>query len=469
MKVLKTIWHFSGSVYFAIILIASTALFVTAGTILESLTDSHKHASAYTYNHPIFVVLLWGFFINILVSALRRWPFKKRHIPFLVTHLGLLMILSGVMIKLQWGVQGYMGIIEGGESQEFFISDTYSLRVDKVVDKTLQIAYYPIRHKPLTTNDMQFSEFTVTPVGWMPHCTEKWQTWVKNDCISLSGYPPIPIKNEMEFQNLLHPPLRAFLDDQHQTAWNIYAVRSTQNFDTSHLPHPWLVFVVDDKDETVAILTKDGAKKLEDSLYAYAAGFGGYGVHSEHFNLSTRVTPLHRPQPPSSKWEENVPLIYVEFKNEKERESHTLAYDRYGMGLKWPVLGGDYRVRFQPLFEKLPYRIRLRQARQINYPNSSQPFSYESDLWISDQNGDHPKEVTLSMNNVYETWDGYRFYLANVTPTDASAVHRVQIVVNKDPAKYWLTYPGCFVLAFGIFLFFFLFSSSLHGREISFH
>ena len=54
------------------------------------------------------------------------------------------------------------------------------------------------------------------------------------------------------------------------------------------------------------------------------------------------------------------------------------------------------------------------------------------------------------MNNVYETKDGYRFYLANMTPESKQA----QLIVNHDPVKYILTYPGGVILALGIILLF---------------
>ena len=92
-----------GGVRFALFLITGTALFVVAGTILESITQSHRYAALFTYRHPFFIALLIGFFINILFAALRRWPFQKKHFAFLITHLGLLMILSGVIVKQIWG------------------------------------------------------------------------------------------------------------------------------------------------------------------------------------------------------------------------------------------------------------------------------------------------------------------------------------------------------------------------------
>ena len=56
------------------------------------------------------------------------------------------------------------------------------------------------------------------------------------------------------------------------------------------------------------------------------------------------------------------------------------------------------------------------------------------------------------MNHVHETWDGYRFYLANMTPSEVGSVKKVQIIVNLDPGKYWLTYPGGIMVVVGSLL-----------------
>src|SRR5262249_46812613 len=111
-------------------LIGVTALAVIAGTLLESRTGSHLFAAQITYEHPFFQLLLSLYFVNILLSALRRWPFKIRHIPFLITHLGLLMILAGTMIKNRFGLQGQMSIWEGSASQQVLLPHTFALHVE---------------------------------------------------------------------------------------------------------------------------------------------------------------------------------------------------------------------------------------------------------------------------------------------------------------------------------------------------
>lgn len=131
MKVAKKIFYFLSGVHFALILIATTAFVVIVGTFLESSTNSHHFAAQWTYAHPFFNFLLVLFFINILFSTLRRWPFKKKHIPFLITHLGLLMIISGTFIKNRFGIQGHLSIWEGSGAQHLILPDSYALLIEK--------------------------------------------------------------------------------------------------------------------------------------------------------------------------------------------------------------------------------------------------------------------------------------------------------------------------------------------------
>ncbi|HRD55751.1 MAG TPA: hypothetical protein PLC42_05070, partial [Parachlamydiaceae bacterium] len=147
--------------------------------------------------------------------------------------------------------------------------------------------------------------------------------------------------------------------------------------------------------------------------------------------------------------EDEKPIVYLEL-NRQERLS--LSYDRSGKGLKWGASNNHFLLRFQPESKIIPYHIRLQNARQVSYPNSKINFSFEADLIVKAE--EKTKEVTISMNRVYETWDGYRFYLSNISPGEEGEVQRTEIIVSHDPTKYILTYPGAFILSLGIILVF---------------
>lgn len=750
------LYHFLGSIYFAIFLITASALFVVVGTLIEAKTESHDFAARYTYNNPIFIALLWGFFINILLSALRRWPFKVRHIPFLTTHCGLLMLLGGALVKSYFGVQGNMSIIEGAASQHIFQPDTLVVQVQKRDPETLSRSitkYYPLEQlmKKRIVSDA-FPELQIKLMDYVPHSMEVLESWIKQGHVMIAGIKPFPVIDdnmqelpvgaqikihrdgrelwdfygvqaediskaaqkvylqgmELNIRNIdddtifYQGPLAHALENQlaqlsfhfssvtgfeqpsllvtlenekievpltgPKSLWNInqtppYAGKSP--YEITLKRNPAIAFI-QDRQGDIFLFAFDPHGRVHEQAFrkdnfnsyiAYDEGYGGYGIQAEipfystpssykeveqkslghlaavlresgvtkgelspplqilekacsdagydfvdtcmafliEWNKVNRwLYPIEKPLPsrlhevfsklsweqvpeveqnasrwvsllfkdlepkltqnndliallkqqhwpfvapleamrndpksqqlaltqqvfyfakqmpkpptvdhtpntnahllsaylraygihlsdilipheekgerpllfgrlspnrkvlsPLTKLEDNLPGITILMDNGTKKETIALTYDRYGTGLRWPILMGEYLVRFQPMYKDLPYRIRLRNARQINYAGSSQPYSYESDLIVTNNQG-NVVETTISMNHVYETWDGYRFYLANMTPPGETSIKRVQIIVNYDPAKYYLTYPGALIMSLGILLLFWM-------------
>lgn len=493
MKFIKKLYIFLSSIYFAIILISTVVLFVVAGTFIESHTGSHRYASYFTYQNPVFIGILWGFFINILFSALRRWPFKWHHLPFLITHFGLLMILSGTIIKSYYGVQGSMGVIEGGGSQQIFVPNTYVLHIEKRNPHNPRATIaenYPLQKSwrgkfrsqlPITP---PFEELNMVLLEYIPNSIERFETWIKGNRGFITGLKPFEVHDwttkNLQQSAVLPVSTRVRLNADPAEPWEVYAgltddvaTISQKVFLQCLHRSPALLFLKDPQQDTFLFAFDARGNIFNQAfpcnqispLVVYDQGFGGYAIpakipshmtQGEKITLECPLTPERVFAPSKQKLEENLPRIAVLAKKTSKKELVTLSYDRFGQGLKWPMFGGEYLIRFQPQFITLPYRIRLRQARQINYPNSKQPYSFESDLIITDLKRQTVTESTISMNHVYETWDGYRFYLANISPNSEGSLKRIQLVVNYDPAKYFLTYPGALILSLGVFLLFWL-------------
>lgn len=798
MRQIIKLYHFLGGIYFTLILIASVTVFVIVGTLIESRTQSHLYAAHFTYDNPLFASLLWGFFLNILFSATRRWPFQVRHVPFLITHCGLLMILGGVLIKSYFGQQGTMSLIEGGGSDRIFEANTYAIQMEK--NGELLPKLFELRHSVWGGLHHQIADepdgLQLKLLSLVPNSTQKQAAWVKGDYVTISGLKPLPITEVSENQEDkdLIPNATVDLHGSQSTPWDIYALRTdhvetlleklyrqearlhltdrktgklqeislkdavletdvsvkgnevacsldlnysdiegfcdpvlnikvrssgnrqkchvtipldgekallNQGVDLPYLSSPSmavditrrpLIAVIEDMQGDVHFIAFNEHGQVwkqvfrcdsPQALFAFDEGFGGYAVQAEipfpsypngrkerekaitnnltvqlrealakngelapplqlfqkecharevdfvdtfiaflehwdavngwlypvdgilptslypifqnldmsethedkkhacqwtahlfeqmepqieagddimdilrhrkwpllsslekaksglnlsrieenthtqtlltqqifsaadmlpparveenllkdeaHWNarlytaylrayeihlstlaivpqsdemnsmlqrqtssptkdssflLQTSVVEIGRPLAPEKKVEDNIPQITLQAKRAGLKEVISVGYDRNASGLKWPILNGQYLIRFQPQYSHIPYRVRLRQARQINYANSQQAYSYESDLIVTDKRTGETTEKTISMNHVHETWDGYRFYLANIAPPNEVDVKRVQIVVNHDPAKYWLTYPGAIIMCCGIILLF---------------
>jgi|GEM_PF-1295239 len=795
---MKRFFHFLGSLPFAIGLIAVTAIMVILGTVLESWGSSHLLAARWIYEHPFFSFLLSLFFINILFSTLRRWPFKIRHIPFLMTHLGLLMMIGGTMIKHRLGLQGELTVWEGSGNQHVLLPHTYALAIENRVHASDRKAWIALESfHPATYHPPGFPQLKCKIIGYAPHVKEKLDTWIKGSHAAIAGFPPLPVQYWEPSQPFPEAMSHSFRGTRESIRWSVLALRTShvkeamrqaylqkltlalkgkeeaeERFDiplqqalqssfsfgqgdihssldlpfpcwdpqeipalhftwTSRYhqgqerltiplqgqhalllradhaqglkpffavdirrPHPLLCLVEEEGGETFLFAfdaygrvhqEKVTASSLQ-TLISCEEGFGGYrkqvilpipsfpcsredkeraeayelkrqlqqaltqhpplspplaffaqGCAQGQVDLSTAIvqflvqwdasphflyhplhlipeplsivlnhlnwedissedyataqwiyclldqleesckkgitpleileshgwpfieelkeatasakedsvlnllsqqissiirelppidfplpqsnqrtatllsayfraygigyrslmpwrengkeefdqlesywkadldfpkellrqttlfeTPLsHRviPEPAPLKPEDQCPGIVLEVEEGEDKHSIALAYDSSARGLKWPILYGHYLIRLQPIIRELPYRVRLRQAREIRYPHSQQIYSYESDVQIS-EDGLPPVEQTLSMNDVYETWDGYRFYLAGIGHSADLSLKYIRLVVNYDPAKYFLTYPGAALLLLGTILLFWVYTHS---------
>ncbi len=102
-----------GSLKFAIFLIASLVALLVASTFTESLYGT-PFAQKIFYNAGWFDIFLFFVWLNIFFATLTRWPFKKQHIGFVITHIGILAVLAGTLLTRLFGIEGQMTLFEGG-------------------------------------------------------------------------------------------------------------------------------------------------------------------------------------------------------------------------------------------------------------------------------------------------------------------------------------------------------------------
>jgi hypothetical protein len=122
------VFRFFASLKLAVVLLAVLIIGAIAGTLYESTFDA-KVARAYVYGAPWFNVWLLLLASNLIVSALSRWPWKKHHVAFLITHLGIITLLAGSLIGRTWGVEGTITLFKGELPSNRLLVDQHQLRV----------------------------------------------------------------------------------------------------------------------------------------------------------------------------------------------------------------------------------------------------------------------------------------------------------------------------------------------------
>src|SRR5438876_1656964 len=122
------VFEFFASLKLAVVLLAVLIIAAIAGTIYESSFDA-KVARAYVYGAPWFNVWLILLGTNLAVSAFSRWPWRKHHVAFLITHLGIITLLTGSLIGRIWGVEGTITLFKGEPPTNRLLVDQHQLRV----------------------------------------------------------------------------------------------------------------------------------------------------------------------------------------------------------------------------------------------------------------------------------------------------------------------------------------------------
>jgi hypothetical protein len=122
------VFRFFSSLKLAVVLLAVLIIGAIAGTLYESTFDA-KVARAYVYGAPWFNVWLLLLASNLIVSALSRWPWKKHHVAFLITHLGIITLLTGSLIGRAWGIEGTITLFKGEPPSNRLLVDQHQLRV----------------------------------------------------------------------------------------------------------------------------------------------------------------------------------------------------------------------------------------------------------------------------------------------------------------------------------------------------
>ncbi len=83
-----------------------------AGTFVESAFGTET-AILLIYQSPWFSLILFLLGVNVTAAALDRLPWEKKHTGFVITHVGIVLILAGSFISQAFMIEGQMAIQEG--------------------------------------------------------------------------------------------------------------------------------------------------------------------------------------------------------------------------------------------------------------------------------------------------------------------------------------------------------------------
>lgn len=133
------------------------------GTIAESKFDADT-ARTWIYEAPWFHLWLLLLASNLVCSALSRWPWKKHHTGFLLTHLGIIVVLIGSVIGQIYGVEGTMGLVKGAEPDNALVLQKRQLTIRDPDSR--RAVMLQLGRRPLSVKEGKPVALWTTPAGW---------------------------------------------------------------------------------------------------------------------------------------------------------------------------------------------------------------------------------------------------------------------------------------------------------------
>ena len=127
-KLVATVLRGLASLKLAIFLLVALAAALAVATLLET-AHGREYAGWYVYHTRWFIALLGLLAGNILAATAVHFPWKVRQIGFVLTHVGLLILLGGAIWTFRSGIEGQLLLAEGETSDRMKLPDTSGFTV----------------------------------------------------------------------------------------------------------------------------------------------------------------------------------------------------------------------------------------------------------------------------------------------------------------------------------------------------
>ena len=158
-------FRFVGSLTFGIILLSILLFLLAWGTFIQSEYGAAV-AQFVLYANVWFYFLVGLLALNIFVSMLLRFPWRRHDFPFLVAHIGILILVFGCYLTWRSGVEAEISLLEG----------TIGRIAVKPEKAQFEIKYIP--HTFAKSPEPAYIPFQPGPFSWQDY---EYGNWIKDD------------------------------------------------------------------------------------------------------------------------------------------------------------------------------------------------------------------------------------------------------------------------------------------------
>ena len=454
----KRLFLFFASLKLAVIIIVALIALSTWGTVVESNYDA-RTAQEVVFHSPLMSFVLFFLVINLLFSMMKKFPWQKKHLPFLLAHIGILIVILGSYVTQKWGIDGSMAFIIGQKRNFMSTTETFihiylakndqiflphrilSQRVHflrnppdnlklKIQDYTLVIDKFHPYTRPQTQITASQKSFAKPAIHFViQNAFASISEWLslEDKLVAYKDFGPLRViltsqegaLKEVKGNTILLslPPVSQSLKEEMN--YTLFSKGETIQKGVIRaggvLDTPWMQNQVVSQDGSSTNVKMRLLKLFPKAL------------RETKYNVQKRPTDL------------TIPAIHVRLQDQSSWIGLN-SFDRFSVDDK------TYIVSYAENKLSIGFDMQLTQFKVKHYPGSTKAASYESEVLVDG------KKHIISMNSPFQK-NGFTFYQASFQKDENGDPFMSILSVNRDPGRF-LKYLGSFLLVLGIILLF---------------
>ena len=433
--------RFLSSLKFAVINLILLAIISAIGTFIESSYDL-EHAQEWVYRSLYMKIILASLSTNLIAVLVHRWPWKKRHIPFISAHFGILILILGSMMTQRLGVDGSMRLEIKERSQSIILPSKILSVYSSFDGDNIKELYRDI------------PRFIKKP----PSEKNPYVIHLGSEKMFITDYRPYAL------QNIIYTPKKnsgwrvsfKLFGSQAQISESLYKEKKQPYakipVGLTHVVVAQSSYKSQEKNELILI-----PKNSKEIFYRLVRGHKvrkvgilrkGQQIETGWMDLKFQLLDFYSSEkmydwiPLESFQENSVSVIQVEFNQQKKWMPLNSFLSFYSENLVTTVNYMNQRRNIGSSIELLDFKVK-------RYKGSLKAKEYESEVLV-----DGKKKVVISMNEPLKH-KGLTFYQSGFEEDKNGQVQASILAVNKDPGRL-LKYLGSFLIVQGIFALFYL-------------
>jgi hypothetical protein len=444
-KTFNKFWRFSSSFQLGIPIMTAIAVLIAWGTIVESRYDAAA-ARKVVYDSWMMWTTMVLLVYNLTIVVVDRWPWQKRHYPFIIVHAGIIVLIAGGYVTSKFGLDGQMTVPIGSKNNLASIGKTdivvYATfdgdRYSRIIDREVDFFAHPPSADNAMVLDLGVDKINI--IDYVPYALldnkirktdeptagSSVRFQIMNSRVKQVEQITQAKKGKNATYNL--GPAKVHLGDvpvPHAPANEIYLTPATET------------------DLIYTLFHKDSAKPFKTGKIKI-----GEVVDTGWMGLEFRLL-------------DYVPRAVEEYdivKKEKPTELTTAAIQIEHKGVKrWVALNdvvklfGDssaFVLSYQNHRIPVGFDLHLLNFHVKRYQGISKAMGYESEVEIK-VNNDSILKQTISMNEPMN-YNGYTFYQSSFQEDPVTHEPTLSVFsVNKDPGRP-IKYIGSILISIGI-------------------